>query len=354
MKIDLHDKQPLKEQVKEFVREKVATGVYLSGAQMPTQRALAAELGVGNRTVEMALKELEIEGLLLRRVGLGTFVKGIRIAEKPVRVKSDIVAVFVPNLENPVFAQFSSAVERALLVHGKSMLLCRTEILRADEEKYLRHLVDKKVDGVVIYGRLPKLEALMRKNGTPVINISDVYSGEGIFMDMHHAGEQVAEYLISMGHRDIVCAGCFSVGHDQRFSGITETMSKHGLPVENVVVPQKKRTLLDYSAIGAEVTGKILKREKRPTAIVYYNDARAFGGIQYLHSKGFSVPDDFSVISFDNVSFCSLSTPALTSVDLDTERAAALAVENILNGSKAPVKLNTRVIVRGSVRSLDK
>lgn len=358
MKIDIQDKLPLKEQVKEFVKERIATGAYAVGGQMPTQRALATELGLGNRTVEMALKELEIEGLLLRRVGLGTFVKGVPVGERPVCGQSNIIAVFVPNIENPLFAQFSSVAEAVLLKNGKNMLLCRSEILRVEEEKYIRQLVDRRVDGVIIYGRLPKLEALLRKNGTPIINVSDVYSGEGIFLDLYHAGELAAEYLISMGHREIVCAGSFPsgsvYGHDRRFDGVLDAMAKHGLSVEDAVVPQLKRNQLDYAVIGAEVTEKILKRKKRPTAIIYYNDARAFGALQYFYSKGLRIPDDISVMSFDNVSFCALSTPALTSVDLDMERAAVVAVENILSGNMAPVKLNTRVIARGSVRDLSR
>lgn len=358
MKIDIQDKLPLKEQVKEFVKERISTGVYAVGGQMPTQRALAAELGVGNRTVEMALKELEIEGLLLRRIGLGTFVKGIPSAESTFHSESNIIAVFVPNIENPLFAQFSSAAEAALLKNGRNMLLCRSEILRVDEEKYIRQLVDKRVDGVIIYGRLPKLEALLRKNGTPIINVSDIYSGEGIFLDLYHAGEQAAEYLISMGHRDIVFAGSFPTesvyGCDRRVEGTIDTMMRHGLPVEDVIVPQLRRNQLDYAVIGAEVTEKILKRKKRPTAILYYNDARAFGGLQYLYSRKIRVPDNISVMSFDNVSFCAFSAPSLTSVSLDMERAAVIAVENILFGNMAPVKLNTRVIVRGSVKDLNK
>lgn len=358
MKLDIQDKLPLKEQVREFVKEKILTGVYAVGGQMPTQRALAAELGVGNRTVEMALKELEIEGVLLRRVGLGTFVKGIPSSESPLRSESNIIAVFVPNIENPLFAQFSSAAEAALLKSGKNMLLCRSEILRVEEEKYIRQLVDRRVDGVIVYGRLPKLEALLRKNGTPIINVSDVYSGEGIFLDLYHAGEQAVEYLIAMGHRDIVCAGSFPAGSvyggDRRVEGALDAMARCGLPVEDVVVPQLRRNQLDYAVIGAEVTEKILKRKKRPTAIIYYNDARAFGGLQYLYSRRVRVPDDISVMSFDNVSFCAFSAPPLTSVNLDMERAAVVAVENILSGNMAPVKLNTRVIARGSVRDLNK
>ena len=357
MKIDLYNKQPLKDQVKEYVREKIIAGVYRKGAQMPTQRALAEKLHVSNRTVEIALKELEIEGLLLRRMGLGTFVNDTSLKSVRTSGKTDMVAVFVPNLENPVFALFSSEVEKRLLKYGKSMILCRSKIFQAEEDKYVRLLAKNKIEGVIIYSGLPKLEALFRKNGTPVVRISDVCREPGVlaFLDLYQAGRQVGEYLISCGHRDIICAGGFQTPgpDDPRFKGIADVMRENGIPADNIVISQEKRVVEDYMAAGAEVAEKIIKLKKRPTAIVFYNDARAFGGLQYLQTRGFVIPDDFSVVSFDNVSFCSFCSPPLTSMDLDTERAAELAVESIISGEEQSVhKLNPRLVIRQSVRNI--
>jgi DNA-binding LacI/PurR family transcriptional regulator len=357
--ISLQNKLPLKEQVKDFVRDKIITGIYPPGSKILTQRKLASELKISNRTVEVALKELEIEGFLLRRIGRGTFVSDNWNQENNQRHKSNTVAVFVPNMENPLFSQFCSVIEKRLFKYGKNMLICRSDVLRTEEERYLRLLAEKEVDGVIIYGKLSKLETLLAKHGTPVINIGDIYSGSGFFMDRYQAGFKVGEYLISMGHRKIVCAGNFPESsnywdNDRRFDGVCDAMIKYGLPVDDVVIAQSKKNSLDYTVIGAEVTERIIKRKTHPTAIVYYNDARAFGGIQYLHEEGFRVPDDFSVISFDNVSFCELSAPALSSVDLDTQKAAILAVDYVLSGKRETVKLSSQIIKRKSVKAIDK
>ncbi|MDD5697762.1 MAG: GntR family transcriptional regulator [Victivallaceae bacterium] len=355
MKVDLYNKQPLKDQVKEYVREKIITGAYRKGAQMPTQRALAKKLHVSNRTVEIALKELEIEGLLLRRMGLGTFVNDASLQQTWSGSKTDTVAVFVPNLKNPIFALFSSEVEKCLLRYGRNMVLCRSQVFRAEEDKYIRLLVKNKIKGIIIYNEMPKLEELCRKNGTPVIKISGrLEPGVMVFLDMYQAGRQVGEYLFSCGHRDIVCAGGFQVPgfDDPRFKGIVDVMRENGIPADNIAISQEKRFVEDYMEAGAEIAEKIIKLKKRPTAIVFYNDARAFGGLQYFTGRGFAIPDDFSVVSFDNVNFCSSCSPPLTSMDLDTERAAELAVESIISGVQTVHKLNTHLVIRKSVRNI--
>ena len=102
----------------------------------------------------------------------------------------------------------------------------------------------------------------------------------------------------------------------------------------------------DYELLGADLAGQILSLKERPTGIVFYNDARAFGGMKALLAMGFSIPGDFSVASFDNVPMAGLMTPGLTSVDLGYKRAAAHAVRAVIECG-APEETHVEPVLAG-------
>lgn len=352
---DHFSKTSLKDQAKMHILRRIQNGEFRPGTKIPTQRAWAKILGVSNKTAETALKELEFEKVLFRRVGKGTVVMNPR-RDISGPVRSDAIAVFVPNITNPVFSLFCNVAEAELFKQGKTMMLGRADVFRKDEQKYIQMLIAQKVGGVIIFGGLPSLERVLTVRRIPFVkvNSTDVANKGSIIYDLKKAGYRVANYLYALGHRQIVCAGCFPVSEasplDSRFQAVLDYFrGKRVSSDEITVIPQEGKVVDDYEKNGVRLTEKILALKRRPTAVVFYNDARAFGALKAFATQGISVPRDISVVSFDNVSFCDFSDPPLTSVDFEFDRGAREAVRMLVdNGRARCVELTPKLVIRKS------
>ena len=355
--MEFFNKKSLKSQVREYLNGQIASGKMKPGDKLPAQRELSATLGVSKRIADIALRELELENVIFRRVGKGSFLLDKENLPTRFSVDSDTILIVVPTLRNPVFSAFVEEVERRLSTHGKLMRvgLCQSLVAR---KKYYLSMLEKEGAAGVIGISLPEfLCEYASNNHIPLVNVGTEQSGSynQIVMDLRKAGLLMAEYFLRTGNEVVACAGCFPYGGktplDIRFMAICEFLGSHGVEVS--VVPQSGRASInmDYETIGFALIEQILRMKRRPTAIAFYNDARAMGGMKALRQKGFSIPEDFSVAGFDNIFSSSLFSPSLTTIDSGYEQAAALTVEMIVNKATGrKIVLEPKLIIRESTR----
>jgi LacI family transcriptional regulator len=136
-----------------------------------------------------------------------------------------------------------------------------------------------------------------------------------LVQNLNAAGHMVGDMLFKQGHRRIVCAGGGTTIRNYKFDGIVEVFQGHNLKCTIVPDDSALGNSPDYRAIGRQLVNKILALPELPTAIVFSNDERALGGMCALLKAGYVIPEDFSIVGFDNIPGSELFHPALTTVE---------------------------------------
>ncbi len=239
-------------------------------------------------------------------------------------------------------------------------LSCIQENLMTEEEEELimpAFFKTATVSGVISLGQLSEeyLEKLSAQ-GIPLL-LLDYYS-EGIDADNvvtngFFGGYKITSYLISQGHEKIgfvgTCLATTSIF--DRYMGYVKAMLEHGLPTED-------KWLVEDRTKENDLFEKITFPEEMPTAFVCNCDETAFKVIRDLKILGYSVPDDISVVGYDNYLISEISEPPITTVNVDAKEMAELAVTTIIERIKNPKAptgtyiLNGKIVHKGSVKKI--
>ncbi len=271
--------------------------------------------------------------------------------------RSKMVMVLAPSIADPNFPGILIGLEKIANERGYGVLIGNTEGTVSLEENYLRFLSAGMVDGLVLLtGHLPVAgwpEAPassfppMVAAACPVSHADIPYVG----VDDIAAAKMATEYLISLGHRNIVyvAADSSDAVSDLRHEGYLLGLSEAANPIENWRVDG------DGSGEGGRAAvERLFIKDTLPTAFFCYNDDTAIGVISALRMRGYRVPEDFSVIGFDDIPFANNITPALTTIRQPRSQIGELAMEFLLDtladqtGSMATTLLRGDLVVRES------
>lgn len=214
------------------------------------------------------------------------------------------------------------------------------------------------LDGLVLIGFCDEDYMYLRNHMRIPFVIYDGYCEEAericnITIDHFDGGRQVGEYLRKSGHKKVLCIADNEVCMDkERCDGFREAFCENDADVQAdfLLIPmQKKERMLFYE--------ENLEKIKSYTAIFAVSDFYAIEVMNFLHEKGIKVPDDISIIGFDDIPMCKMVFPTLTSVSQDVELRAKIAMEklNILKEHgeiETTVKLSVKLVVRGSSKEL--
>jgi DNA-binding LacI/PurR family transcriptional regulator len=253
------------------------------------------------------------------------------------------------------------AVEDAGFAEGYSVILCNSDGSEEKEVTYLNVLLSKQVDGLILMSLGSSLNALelALDADAPVIVVDrelDDERADQILINNEQGGYFAGQYLTKLGHRQIVCIGgptTLALGID-RMNGFRRALeeAKVGLPAEAIAYGD-----FQYNS-GEAAMETLLARDLRFTAVFAANDMMAFGAISVLHRAGRRVPDDISVIGFDDIPLSQGWLPSLTTVAQPTLDLGRLSIQALLARIRSPSKpririiLPTRLVERESCRSL--
>jgi DNA-binding LacI/PurR family transcriptional regulator len=240
-------------------------------------------------------------------------------------------------------------------------------------ERYLEMLLDRRVEGLIVIANWLvtdiKLLADVTQRQVPI-----VIAGRGFEIDSvstvsvdNEAGAALAlEHLYRLGHREIAFLrgpkALTSSG--QRWKGIRAFAQTAGVKLDAKLTVELPESLDPNSSFeaGTQLTTELLRRGKPFTALLAYDDVTALGALRALKKKGMRVPEDCSVIGFDDVSQASLSVPSLTTVRQPMEAMGAMSAGIVLDAIKAadqkreiPAvrrKIPAELVVRESTRAL--
>ena len=227
---------------------------------------------------------------------------------------------------------------------------------------YLEHCRCRGLDGVMIacidfYN--PEVRELVESD-IPVVTIDFEFPQcLSVISDNAVGMRKLVEYILSMGHKKIayITGDSTSVVTDIRIKGLKDTMEEHGIEMpESWILPSEYRNLKK----AAEYTRELLKREDKPTCIIYSDDYSAVGGIAAIESMGLKIPEDISVAGYDDIFIASQLQPRLTTVRQDTERIGMKAAEQLIKlieGHKTklspPSIVASKLVPGASVRKLE-
>jgi LacI family transcriptional regulator len=235
---------------------------------------------------------------------------------------SPVVGSLILDLANPFYAELNRGIEDRLSESGCVVLACSTDQRPERERQLLSLLEEQGVRGVIVSPAEAEPTALLElsRRGTPVVLI-DRPRGQldlcAVAVDHLHGGRLVAEHLLELGHRRIAYLGA-EIESDRlnlRREGLRQVLDDAGLdPAEALVdlrVPMLPPSVMD-AAMGA--VERILAIEPMPTALVAVNDLAALGVLHGLAGAGVRVPQDLSVVGYDDLPFAPRLAPALTTV----------------------------------------
>ncbi|MFN0124502.1 MAG: substrate-binding domain-containing protein [Blastocatellia bacterium] len=344
------------EQITRQLRERLQEEVYETGAFLPAERLLAEEFGVSRPTLRKALEPLVEAGMLVNLPGVGTRVASAKAsangAQKTilseVAARSDwrIIALLLPDITNRFFIEVTEAIEYTALQRGYQLLLCNSRHQASLEAVHLRQLAERGVDGVII-GHDPNQEppetlALLEDAGIPFVFLFSnprAAQYDSIVLDEQAGVQQALKYLISLGHREIAYCRTAGIVPHPRETAYRNILAENKLTVrEPFILPFEKLE----GASGLESVRKLLATKPKPTAVFAGNDHNALLLLKHLASLGVRVPQDLSVVGFDNLSFTEHLTTPLTTVDQPKQELGRRAVELLLERITFPAAVKPR------------
>jgi LacI family transcriptional regulator len=247
------------------------------------------------------------------------------------RKQTQTIGLILPNISNPFYAELARVIEHRLWDEGFQTFFCDSAHDVAREQAQFMNLLDRRADGVLVIYCSEKsvLPQLAGETTTPVIFLDRPVKGQpSVATDNYLGGRMAAEHLLGLGHTCIgALVGDAEIANIQeRMTGFTTALTEGGVTLDPDYVLYGVQDL----ALGDRVV-ELTHLAGPPTAIFATNDIVAIGAWRKLLEQGCRIPEDMSLLGFDNVEMGRLLQPPLTTVAQDISALGAHATELLLN-----------------------
>lgn len=291
-----------------------------------------------------------------------TGFKPSSLARSLSKQETKLIGIVIPDVSNPVFSELVKGMEEESNDSGYNILLCNTYLNHDKELKYLEILQDKEVDGIIFLttDEIQEQVDFFKKFGKPVVTVDRVFKTmdiPSVGVDDYEASFKAVNYLINMAHKRIamVRAPLDDQSHGfQRYKGYREAMEKHGLEIASDWVVEG-----DFSVkAGYNAMMQLLSASEPPTAVFFANDLMAVGGIRCISDNGMKVPDDISVMGFDDIPIASMFIPSITTTQQPTAEIGKQAMEKLVKLIKGEEverhsTFPTQLVLRNSTKKFE-
>lgn len=328
----------------------------------PTIMDVAREAAVSTATVSRVLnKNQRVADATRARVMAAIESVGYRfngLARTLVTGRSGIVGIVIPDIAGVLYSQIARGIEDVLDPQGMHIAIATSDRDESKEARAISQLLSRKVDGLVLIGsRLEEHELTeVLDAATPTVLMQrevsgsrEDHTGTELLLDNTGGTRQALEHLLAAGHVNIVhIAGVRHDGFERRVA-YEEFMFAHSLP--SITIQS------DSTEEGGYTAYRLLTEFPETTAVYCSNDRIAVGLYRALAEEGKRIPDDLSIIGFDDLPWCAYLNPPLTTIRQDGRamgRAAGRAVVAKLTGQAVPANeiFKATLVPRGSVGSV--
>lgn len=327
-----------------------------------TMAQIAKEVGVSTTTVSKVLNQQPGVGAQMRAriqqvIEQHDYVQN-HAARHLRKGQSGLIDLVFQRLEGGYDLGIMHGIQDALDENGYRLVIFATHQDETTERLWLRRMLDLSTDGVLLllpYERIGIANALQAQN-IPFVAIGDRNEPTTTFPTIGSTiwlgGYTATEYLISLGHRRIgIITGPLDLMTSRaRLAGYREALERAGIPVDPALICEGNYLLGD----GVKQTISLLDLPDPPTAIFTGNDAQATGAYRVLYERNIRIPDQMSVIGFDDVMYTAQMAPPLTTIHQPLQeigRMAANMLLRIIGGQQLEsnhVELSTSLVIRES------
>lgn len=279
------------------------------------------------------------------------------------RKQTSVLGLVIPTIRSSIFAMSTIGIQEAAQAEGFAVLIANSGYDPAAEAAMIRLLQQRRVAGVILTGLEAEVRPVLQEvtdRGVPCVVTWQNTSEENISsvgFDNFKAAYQATDYLLSLKHRRIglICGPKKQVTRvQQRHDGYRAALESRGLSYDPLLVVEREYSLME----GKEAMRRLYTLPERPTAVFAASDVLAMGALAGARELGVRVPEDVSVVGYDDIDFAAYCNPPLTTVRVPAHEMGRLAVKvlvSLIRGSATSPQrylLDTDLIVRGSCREL--
>lgn len=286
-----------------------------------TIKDIARAAGVSHSTVSRALADSPLISTetkeRVRRLADEMGYAPSAIGRGLVTRRTGTIGLVVTTIADPFIAEVVQGIEETALSHNYNTILCNSQAEPERELKTVRALHEKRVDAIIVTSsRLGSLYlAHLRELGVPIVLINNQRGGaytHSVLIDDRCGGELAGKYLLSLGHERIayIAGPMWAWASNVRLEGLRRALHSRGLDVPPDLVLEGN----GRPEGGVAAAQELLRRGLPATAVFCYNDMTAVGVLAALHRAGRRVPEDLSVIGYDDVAIVAHLQPPLTTI----------------------------------------
>lgn len=304
-----------------------------------TIKDIARSLGISEATVSLALNNnplvnVKTKERVLRAAKELKYFPNM-MAKGLATNKSNTIGIIVPDINIVFYADILRTIDEMLGKAGYSVLAAMSNNDPEAEEKIIRTFISKRIEGVLAVPTNKQTKALtvyqkaLRDYNIPLVYITSLYTVDNIryvMGDIEAGTYMLVNHLIDLGHREIVF-----IGGDRtvpvtglRLKGMVRALEEHGIAF-------REENLIECDDIHYEqavvATQALIGRRRDFTAVCSMNDEMALGVINTLQGSGIRIPEDVSVVGYDNTIFSRVSSVGITSIDSNIDRTCRQAVD---------------------------
>lgn len=254
-----------------------------------------------------------------------------RVARSMITKRSFTIGYLVDDISNPFFPEIAKGINSVASEKGFNLLLCEGGGNAKTAEQHLKTLYKSGVDGIITGSYILSEENIdyLLKIQLPFVILDANMTDSGFYnisVDNYSGARTIMDYLISKGHRKIACiTGPMEMESSRkRLNGYKAVMAENGLDWDGMIVEG------DFTQKGGILAAKEMEGRDY-TAVFAFNDMMAIGVCNYLHENGFRVPEDVSVVGFDDISMAAYMFPPLTTMHQPLFEMGQGAMEMLLS-----------------------
>jgi GntR family transcriptional regulator, arabinose operon transcriptional repressor len=358
-----NDAQPLYVQVASILKQRILSGIWREGEGIPPEKTLCVEFEIARGTLRQALKILEDEGYLRREQGRGTF---ITLPERGANggTKTNHLAFVVPYVRDSSVSSILVGFQRVAEQSGYSVIFNHVNNDLAQQEEVVHKLVRQGVMGVALYpvdSEHISPVAELTASGYPIVLVDRYLKGlstDYVMTDHFGGALRGVHYLLNRGHQRVGFVTWLSpaISMEHRMLGYMQALRERGIQPDNDLICHVK----GYPTVDLTPLQTYLSSSQRPTAILAANDQVAIALYRAAAAVGLRVPQDLSVVGFDNLDISSHLDPPLTTVAQPFMKIGETAVELLLRrirgeaGHLQQITLTPELVIRQSCLALER
>jgi DNA-binding LacI/PurR family transcriptional regulator len=326
----------------------------------PSIKDIARLAHVSHSTVSRALQNSPLVNAKtaerIRQIAVESGYRASAVARGLVTRRTRTIGLVVTTVADPFTSEVVSGVEQAANDHGYSVFLADSNADPEREKKVVQSFAEQRVDGIVVTSsRVGALYIpLLSEMRVPIVLVNNQYPGafvHSVMIENVAGSRAAANHLVQLGHKRIAYIGDqFGYASDtERLAGYREALESTGIPLLPELVVHGDGN----SEEAMHAMEKLLALADPPTAVFCYNDRSALGAMRSIRLRGLRVPDDISVVGFDDLFLASYTDPPLTTVRQPMRMMGHLAMVSlfkVMSGEESTITIRVpaELIVRES------